>query len=200
VATEDLTGTEFLVREQRSTFHEETCNEQENISAEHDAPQAHPWLPHPHEDQERSGHHPPPPRQGSQEIGRLGFSRSNRLLKRSDFLACYDRGRRLHTTHFTIFVRPRPEGGTWRLGLAVTKKIGSAVRRNRVKRVLREFFRLNQTDMPPAVDVVVVAKRNLEPRTIDLASASKELTPIMSRIRSLARAKGPAPAPESAGE
>lgn len=97
-------------------------------------------------------------------------------------------------------MRPRPEGGTWRLGLAVTKKIGSAVRRNRVKRVLREFFRLNQTDMPPAVDVVVVAKRNLEPRTIDLASASKELTPIMSRIRSLARAKGPAPAPESAGE
>lgn len=76
-----------------------------------------------------------------------------------------------------------PEG--WRLGLAVTKKTGSAVQRNRVKRVLREFFRLHRALMPDAVDVVAVPKRHLKPERVTLAFVIRELLPVLMEFRVL---------------
>ena len=52
----------------------------------------------------------------------------------------------------------RPSGPT-RLGLTVSRKIGGAVARNRVKRILREFFRLSYDLWPFPVDLVVVARQ-----------------------------------------
>jgi ribonuclease P protein component len=45
-----------------------------------------------------------------------------------------------------------------RLGLVVTRRLGKAVKRNRVKRLLREFFRRHKTELP-AVDLVIMAKK-----------------------------------------
>jgi ribonuclease P protein component len=44
------------------------------------------------------------------------------------------------------------------LGLVVTKRLGKAIRRNRVKRLLREFFRRHKTQLPP-LDLVIMAKK-----------------------------------------
>jgi ribonuclease P protein component len=49
--------------------------------------------------------------------------------------------------------------GPTRLGITVSRKIGGAVARNRIKRLVREFFRLHYDQLPPSADLVVVAKR-----------------------------------------
>lgn len=100
---------------------------------------------------------------------------------------CYDAGRRFFSRHFIVFVRFRtPADADWRVGMAVTKKVGCAVRRNRVKRVLREFFRLHQALLPPATDFVVVPKRQLKPERVTLDFASRELLPLVEEVRSVA--------------
>ena len=79
------------------------------------------------------------------------------MRRRADFLRAQAQGRRLHTRHFGIILAPAP-ADTPRLGLAVTRRLGKAVRRNRVKRLLREFFRRHKYQLPPQ-DLVIMAKK-----------------------------------------
>lgn len=81
-----------------------------------------------------------------------------------------------------LLIDAKEEENAWRLGLAVTKKTGCAVERNRVKRVLREFFRLNQHLLPDAVDIVVVPKRHLKVRRVSLNYVTQELSPLLVAI------------------
>jgi ribonuclease P protein component len=142
-------------------------------------------LPH----QKRSRGAPPPSRQGAQEISRLVWNKERRLLKSPEFKACYDRGRKQFTRSFILFVLRRKEGpSTIRLGLTVSKKMGNAVARNRIKRVVREYFRLHQYDFELPLDIVVVPKRNLEAGQLTLALATEELTPLLTRTKAEAAA------------
>ncbi len=95
-------------------------------------------------------------------------------------MRCYDTGRRYYTRQFVFFVRTRDDAEGWRLGLAVTRKTGCAVVRNRVKRLLREFFRLHQALLPRATDMVVVPKRGLKPDTLTLAVVEQEFAPLLA--------------------
>ena len=91
--------------------------------------------------------------------------REHRIRRRADFLHCYDKGRRYFSDRFVLFAVPRPERALpWRLGTAVTKKCGCAVLRNRVKRLIRESFRLQRSAIADGHDYVVVPKRGIEPR------------------------------------
>lgn len=62
------------------------------------------------------------------------------------------------------------------------------MRRNRVRRVLREFFRLNQGLVDQSVDIVVVPKRNLDPKTVDMALVEQEFSPVLPRVMREVRA------------
>jgi ribonuclease P protein component len=66
-----------------------------------------------------------------------------------------------------------------RLGITVTKKVGNAVVRNRLKRLIREFFRRNKDLFPAGHDVVVMAKKNIPPLTY--LEAQRELTELSTR-------------------
>jgi len=88
------------------------------------------------------------------------FPRSCRLTARRQFLEVYKRGRKARRSSFTIFGLPN-DVGRFRIGLTVTRKIGGAVARNRIKRVLREVFRRHEMKLKPPMDLVVNAQRAL---------------------------------------
>jgi ribonuclease P protein component len=86
------------------------------------------------------------------------FRAEEHIRTRGDFERIYESGTRISGRLMTLFVRDNG-GSIPRLGIAATRKLGSAVVRNRAKRLVRELFRHNK----PAggVDVVVVARREM---------------------------------------
>jgi len=95
-------------------------------------------------------------------VGRkFTFSRSERLRRTADFDRVYSEGKRIAGSSLVLFFcRSLPD--QTRLGLSVSKKIGNAVVRNRVKRLLREAFRLNKQELKKGYDILLVARRGVE--------------------------------------
>ena len=140
-------------------------------------------LPGPHEQRRRAPDTAPQARQGTQEISGLSFPPERRLTERPDFVRCYEGGRRFFSSNFVLFVNKRADATlSWRLGMAVTRKTGSAVRRNRIRRLVRECFRLAQERVAHGYDYVVVPKRCLVPQAATLASVSGELLPLLRAV------------------
>lgn len=90
-------------------------------------------------------------------IGPGLFPPACRMRHRRAYQAVQSLGRKRHTRHFVVIVMQKPDGPT-RLGLTVSRKVGGAVQRNRLKRRLREFFRLNYQQLAPASDLSLIAK------------------------------------------
>ncbi|MBI5328848.1 MAG: ribonuclease P protein component [Deltaproteobacteria bacterium] len=90
-------------------------------------------------------------------MGQYSFTKKERLLKSKDFTSAQKQGKRVASKSFTIFLKTNSLG-IRRLGLAVSKKVGGAVKRNRIKRFLREFFRLNKEIFPPSTDIFISVK------------------------------------------
>ena len=76
----------------------------------------------------------------------------------------------MHTPHFVILLVPH---GGQRLGVTVGRRVGGAVQRNRVKRLVREVFRRNRELFPPDCDIVLVARPGAE--RLDYATVKSEV-------------------------
>ena len=75
-----------------------------------------------------------------------------------------------------LIVYVAPNGLTWsRLGLSVSKRLGNAVRRNCLRRRIREAFRLNKADLPVGLDIVCVARPGAMRPDMDLARPLRTL-------------------------
>jgi ribonuclease P protein component len=157
-----------------------------HIPAKSDTSSADAWLPGAHEDRRGTQGHRAAARQGQAAAGALREEEvafppfvfdSSRVprstLGRADFLRATRRGRRVVTDFFLLFVFDREDAGETRLGITVTRKVGNAVRRNRIKRLVREWFRA-QTAEIGSCDLIVIAKRDLPP-TLKLCSVQKDL-------------------------
>ena len=81
-----------------------------------------------------------------------------RLSRSADFDRVFRQGRSHAGRDLVLYVFPRGEGDAARLGLSVSRKVGGAVARNRVKRVLREAFAAESSRLPAGTDAVVIAR------------------------------------------
>jgi len=104
-----------------------------------------------------------------------------RLRQRVDYLAVQAGGIKVHGKHVLAIAQRRTDPQlAGRLGLTVTRKVGNAVVRNRIKRLLREWMRLNGW-VPKGWDIVLVAKDSAA-RQLHLADFGPDLTRILRQI------------------
>ena len=143
-----------------------------SMSVQHDNPRSGPGAPHWHADER--------------------LPRSDRLRRRGDFLRVQNGSRRVHTAHFIILLAPDANSGVAsRLGVTVGRRIGCAVRRNRIKRLVREVYRRNRALFPRDCDVVLVARSGAE--RLDYGSVRDELVRAQA---ALARLQSGRPSPQ----
>ncbi|HWY90295.1 MAG TPA: ribonuclease P protein component [Solirubrobacteraceae bacterium] len=83
---------------------------------------------------------------------------SRRLSRSAEFERVYRQGRSTANRYLVLYTFPNPAARRPRLGLSVSRKVGGAVERNRVKRLLREAFARAEHELVPEQDVVVVAR------------------------------------------
>jgi len=96
---------------------------------------------------------------------RFSFKKEDRILKRSEFLELTKSGRKLQNEYVIAYFAPGRYDRS-RLGITVTRKVGNAAIRNRIKRLVREYFRLNRQHLKQNWDINIVAKQ----KAADLSS------------------------------
>ena len=102
-----------------------------------------------------------------------------------------------------LYVFPRGEGADPpRLGLSVSRKVGGAVERNRVKRLLREAFTVESARLPDGTDAVVVARPDARPlaEREGLAGIQRALGELIDKAAGTERETDPAPDPQVEGQ
>ena len=104
-----------------------------------------------------------------------------RLRRRSDFLAAAN-GSKVPTAGFVLQARKRDEGGPVRVGFTVSRKVGTAVERNRVRRRLKEVVRLlGTTGLPSGHDYVVIGRRAA--LSLPFEQITEDFTRALRRLR-----------------
>lgn len=90
---------------------------------------------------------------------RLTYTKADRIRTSREYRRLSKGGKRDFTGHFVVISRKRQFGGP-RLGITVSKKVGKAVTRNRIKRIIREYFRLNRNLLPDRLDINIIARHS----------------------------------------
>jgi ribonuclease P protein component len=114
---------------------------------------------------------------------RLRFSRAARLKQGRDFSRLRQQGERATCGCLIANWQRLPPGSPSRLGVITSSKVGSAVVRNRARRLLRESFRLHQHDLAQPLDLVLVARASIVGK--GLAVVEKDFLTTLRKARLL---------------
>jgi ribonuclease P protein component len=146
----------------------------------------------------------PPASEREPSAAHEGLPRRLRLQQRREFLRVQRSGVKHHTRYFLVFVAPTASLGrgpaaraapagtgpapdparglpSTRLGVTVTRKVGKAVKRNRIKRLVREAFRREHHALPSGLDMVFVAKRDAVDTTLE--AVVHDVRALVQRLR-----------------
>ena len=142
-----------------------------SVSAEPTSPQEGPRFSRPHGDCQRPKDSVAAPQEGPcptdgrdpEEVdgnpaAPATFPRTCRIRTRGEYDRAFREGRSRHTQHLRVIVA-RAQGAESRVGLVVSRKVGKAHDRNRVKRLVRDYFRTHRARFRVPIELVVVAKR-----------------------------------------
>jgi len=145
-----------------------------DVSTEASTPPANTWLSSSDEDAGRPRHLEAAPCQRTPSADRNrrlevavdtptgSFKRLDRLLRRQEFRYVTRHGQAARLASFVVLAADREESdgrGRVRLGITVSRRVGNATTRNRVKRRIREWFRHQRPRMSSNLDIVVIARR-----------------------------------------
>ena len=98
---------------------------------------------------------------------RSGPTRANRVRKRAEYLDVQSGGVRVNGDCLVFVLKRRPLGAPLRLGITASRKVGNAVQRSRARRLIREGFRAVFSELPEAIDIVVIVRRPLGDRKME---------------------------------
>ena len=120
-------------------------------------------------------------------MARFTFRKHEHLRRPEEFRRVYDR-RRSVSDHWLIVYACENDLPHLRLGLSVSRKVGQATHRNRLRRLYREAFRLTRHEMPKGMDLILIPRRSDEPTLADL----QQSLPRLVRLAARKLASGPA--------
>lgn len=118
-----------------------------------------------------------PPGAGAQKHRGFGFPKAERMRTDREYREVVTRGARVRTEHFAVYRDARGQGR--KIGISVGRRVGRAVDRNRIKRLLREFCRLDKELFPDGTRTAIVVKAL--PPAPGLASVRGELAAAIAR-------------------
>ena len=88
------------------------------------------------------------------------FALQERIRKKKDFLHLYKKGRRYKGKYFN-FIYLSSDSSFSRMAVVISKKVGNAVKRNKIKRWMRTLFRRNKDLLKNSFDIIIIAKKEI---------------------------------------
>lgn len=116
-------------------------------------------------------------------MGEYRMRKQHRLKSNDDFQKVFKNGKSFANRQLVLYYLPKQDQTYFRVGLSVSKKIGNAVVRNRVKRYLRQAFHELETDIEQAYDFVIIARNPT--KDMDYHQIKRSLTHVLSKSKLL---------------
>lgn len=111
---------------------------------------------------------------------RLTFPKARRLRSRQDYARVYERRLKAGDRSLLVFA-DRADGKLTRIGLSVSRKNGNSVVRHRIRRLLREAYRLEQHDIPEGLDLILIPRPGSAATLADYRRSLVQLTQKLAR-------------------
>ncbi|MDN4071424.1 MULTISPECIES: ribonuclease P protein component [Fictibacillus] len=116
------------------------------------------------------------------------MEKKKRIKKNEEFQEVFKRGKSSANRQFVIYALEKSDQSHLRLGLSVSKRVGNAVTRNRIKRVVKEIFMKHEGEILSGRDYIIIARNPTA--DMDFSEMEKSLLHVLQRAGSIRQSKG----------
>lgn len=115
------------------------------------------------------------------------MNKHQRVKKNSEFQKIFKRGKSFANRQFVVYCSAKEGQTEFRIGLSVSKKVGNAVTRNRIKRFIRQAFLEMKEEINPNMDYVIIARH--QAATLDFHESKKSLQHVLKVAKMIQKTK-----------